>query len=87
MHWSNTPTLRQLTYTKFLESDIVEGITNDFGLFDALMDSTFKDEFIHYVQNQNPNLCEYPHLYNFVKKSNLVYNNSSAADRRLVQQI
>ncbi len=67
LHWSNTPTLRQLTYTKFLESDIVEGITNDFGLFDALMDSTFKDEFIHYVQNQKPNLCEYPRLYNFVK--------------------
>lgn len=31
------------------------------------MDSIFKDEFIHYVQNPNPTLCEYPHLYDFVK--------------------
>ncbi len=52
---------------KFLESDIEEGITNDFGLFDALTDPIFKDEFIHYIQNQNPNLCEYPYLYDFVK--------------------
>ncbi len=67
LYGSNVPTLRQLAYMKFLESDIEEGITNDFSLFDALTDLIFKDEFIHYIQNQNPNLCEYPYLYDFVK--------------------
>src|SRR5687767_11210108 len=66
LYWPNIPTLRQLVYMKFLENDIEEGITNDFGLSDALKDLIFKDEFIHYVKNQNPNLYEYPHLYDFV---------------------
>jgi len=33
----------------------------------SFLDSIFKDEFIRYVKNQDPNLYEYPHLYDFVK--------------------
>jgi hypothetical protein len=67
LHWSNIPTLHQLVYKKILENDIEEGTTNDFGLSDALADPIFQNEFIHYAQNQNTNLHEYSHLYNFVK--------------------
>ena len=67
---------------KVLESDIEEGITNDFSLFDTLTDLIlFKDEFIHYINNQNPNLYEYPYLYDF---ANLVHNNSPAVDQRTI---
>ena len=56
-----------MSFQCHLPTLVEEGITNDFGLYDALTDSIFKDEFIHYVQGLNPNLCEYSHLYDFVK--------------------
>ncbi|PKY60181.1 hypothetical protein RhiirA4_483587 [Rhizophagus irregularis] len=41
------PTLYQLLYIKFLESDIEKDNTNDY----ALTDSIFQNEFIHYAQS------------------------------------
>jgi len=65
--WSSPPSLRELCYAKFIETDINTGEINDFGLSEALKDLDFKTEFIQFINETSKTLHDFPKIFEFVK--------------------
>ncbi|RIB23519.1 hypothetical protein C2G38_2171015 [Gigaspora rosea] len=65
--WPKFPTLKELSYVRFLEMDLKQKRFDDFGLKTALAKKSFFQEFSAFVRESNVQLHQYPQLYDFVK--------------------
>jgi hypothetical protein len=51
----------------FLEEDLSKGIKESFGLFEALREDDFLEEFLTFAKSQASDLQKFPLVYDFVK--------------------
>src|SRR5688572_13914705 len=67
------PSEREMIYMQQLERDIENNIVNDFGLKNLLLsDSIFCEQFNNFCNASNPELFNYPILYEFI--TNNIYH-------------
>ncbi len=65
--FENELTWREELYIEFLEENFSEGITKSFGLFDALKEDDFLEQFLAFAKSQAEDLHKFPLVYDFVK--------------------
>ncbi|CAB5207347.1 unnamed protein product [Rhizophagus irregularis] len=66
--WIKPPTDLELWYAEELEDDLKNGITNDFGLNELLLEnSNFLREFEQFCIDEKSFIYNFPDLYDFVK--------------------
>jgi fumarate reductase subunit C len=58
---------REKSYIEFLEEDLSKGIQKSFGLFEALNEDDFLEQFLAFAKSQASDLHKYPLVYDFVK--------------------
>ena len=61
------PSWREKSYIEFLEEDRSEGKKESFGLFDALKEDEFSQQFLTFAGSQASDLSKFPLVYDFVK--------------------
>ncbi len=61
------PTEKELQYTELLKKDKLEGNIQSFGLFNALRDPQFLDQFLIFSISSSQDLSKFPLVYDFVK--------------------
>ena len=52
---------------EFLEEDLSNGTCKSFGLFEALNDDDFLEQFLAFAESQASDIHKFPLVYNFVK--------------------
>ena len=66
--WIKSPTHLELQFAKELDDDLKNGITDDFGLHELLLqNNNFLREFEQFCTDDNSFIYNFPDLYNFVK--------------------
>src|SRR5438128_2240815 len=54
-------------YLEFLEGDLSNGTCKSFGLFEALNDDDFLEQFLAFAESQASDIHKFPPVYDFVK--------------------
>jgi len=65
--FENELSWREESYAEFLDEDLLKGLKNSFGLFNALKEIEFRSQFLAFANSHASDLYKFPLVYDFVK--------------------